>query len=78
MMFLTTPLGAWVEEGAVLGEIVDPFGEGRRAVQAGASGIVIGRTQIPLTNEGDAVVHIAHGEENDPIVPGDTGEGIFP
>lgn len=78
MMFLTTPLGAWVEEGAVLGEIVDPFGEGRRAVVAGASGIVIGRTQIPLTNEGDAVVHIAHGEENDPIVPGDTGEGIFP
>lgn len=79
MMFLTTPLGAWVEEGESLGEIVDPFGSGRMPIAAPCSGVVIGRTQIPLTNEGDAMVHIAHGDESEieyPLEPG--GDQIFP
>jgi uncharacterized protein len=79
MMFLTTPLGAWVEESGVLGEIVDPFGSGRQKVRAPCSGIVIGRAQIPLTNEGDAVIHIAHGDDGQAIEqPEDDGDAIFP
>lgn len=79
MMFLTTPLGAWVEESGVLGEVVDPFGSGRRHIRAPCSGVVIGRTQIPLTNEGDAVIHIAHGDDGQAIEqPVDDGDGIFP
>lgn len=80
MMFLTTPLGAWVDESDVLGEIVDPFGSGRMQIKAPCSGIVIGRTQIPLTNEGDAVIHIAHGDDEHDIEPliDDQGERIYP
>ncbi len=80
MMFLTTPLGAYVEENGVLGEIVDPFGSGRLAVTAPCNGIVIGRTQIPLINEGDAVVHIAHGDDDRDIVQplDDEGDSIYP
>ena len=35
------------------------FGKTLRAVYANRDGIVIGRTEAPLVNSGDAVVHIA-------------------
>ncbi len=82
MMFLTTPLGAYVSRDDVLGEIIDPFGERRQPVVAPCNGIVIGRTQIPLINEGDAVVHIAHAENEEDILEPDggdaDGDAIFP
>jgi hypothetical protein len=53
------PLGARVREGALLGVISDPFGANEAPVRATASGIVIGRSTTPLTNEGEAVYHIA-------------------
>ncbi len=43
----------------VLGVVSDPFGEREREVRAGFSGIVIGLTNLPLVNEGDALYHIA-------------------
>jgi len=55
----TTQLGATVEENQVLGIVADPFGEKEEKVIAAASGIVIGRTNIPLVNEGEALFHIA-------------------
>ncbi len=85
MVFLTTPLGAYVEESEILGEIVDPFGDGKTLIKASSNGIVIGRTQIPLTNEGDAVVHIAetgddisHNSSGDFELPDQEGLEIFP
>ncbi|WP_116598291.1 succinylglutamate desuccinylase/aspartoacylase family protein [Primorskyibacter marinus] len=50
--------GDYVEEGAVLGLISDPFGEAETEVIADAPGIVIGRTNLPIVNEGDALFHI--------------------
>ncbi|HMA97866.1 MAG TPA: succinylglutamate desuccinylase/aspartoacylase family protein, partial [Wenzhouxiangella sp.] len=43
----------------VLGAIADPFGESEQEIRAPFSGIVIGRLNLPLVNEGDAVFHIA-------------------
>ncbi len=43
----------------VLGMVSDPFGEAEREIVAPYSGIVIGRLNLPLVNEGDAVYHIA-------------------
>lgn len=57
---MVTPLGAQVDKGQLLGVISDPFGEREELVEAPVSGIVIGRVNIPLANEGEALFHIAH------------------
>ena len=54
--------GDWVERGAVLGVVSDPFGERELEIRAEATGIVIGRTNLPVVNEGDALFHIAEPE----------------
>jgi uncharacterized protein len=53
------PLGARVEKGERLGVVSDPFGVNERAVEATVDGLIIGRTTIPLVNEGEALFHIA-------------------
>lgn len=55
----TRALGALVNEGDVLGIVSDPFGENEEAVMAPTAGIIIGRTTIPLVNEGEALFHVA-------------------
>ncbi len=52
-------LGAHVEKDKLLGVISDPFGEVEYEVKAVFEGIVIGRTNLPLVNEGDALFHLA-------------------
>jgi predicted deacylase len=52
-------LGSHVSEREELGRIGDPFGGGEITVVSPVSGILIGMTQIPLVNEGDALFHIA-------------------
>lgn len=51
--------GDAVEAGTVLGAISDPFGETETEVTCDAPGIVIGRTNMPVVYEGDALFHIA-------------------
>lgn len=55
----TSALGTWVKRHDRLGVVADPFGERESEVPAPYSGIVIGRTHLPLVNEGDALFHIA-------------------
>ncbi len=57
------PIGARVKKGTLLGIVADPFGESEVAVKTLYSGIVIGRTNLPLVNEGDALYHIARFED---------------
>jgi predicted deacylase len=52
-------LGARVSVGETLAYISDPFGENEEAIVSSVSGIVIGRTRLPLVHEGEAVFHIA-------------------
>ena len=64
----TVGLGAYIEEGQELGRISDPFGIHEQVIIASFSGILIGRTNLPLVNEGDAIFHIARvGDENEAI-----------
>ncbi len=53
-------LGDRVEAGEVLAEIGNPFGEMLCHVVAVKSGIIIGKQNIPLVQEGDAMFHIAY------------------
>lgn len=51
-------LGQHVVTGERLGELHDSFGRRLTIVKADRDGIVIGRTEAPLVNSGDALVHI--------------------
>jgi predicted deacylase len=56
------PLGGQVKKGDVLGVIADPFGENEAAVTASTDGIIIGKSNLPLAHEGDALFHVARHE----------------
>jgi predicted deacylase len=51
-------LGSRVSTGQVLATISDPLGDEEETVVAGFDGIVIGRSNLPLAHEGDALFHI--------------------
>lgn len=52
-------LGAYVNKGQALGCIADPFGERELTVEASTDGIVVGRNNLPLVHEGEALFHLA-------------------
>lgn len=54
-----TALGSRVAKDELLGVISSPYGDNEMEVTSPAAGIVIGRTSLPLINEGDALYHIA-------------------
>lgn len=56
-------LGDHVLKGEVLATISDLFGEEMDRVPCNADGIVIGRQNLPLVQEGDAMFHIAYFHE---------------
>jgi predicted deacylase len=53
------PLGSKITANQKIGEIADPFDEHETAVISPAAGIVIGRLNLPLVHEGDALFHVA-------------------
>jgi len=53
------PLGARVKKETLLGVVADPFGTTETQLTSPYSGIVIGKTNLPLVNEGEAIYHIA-------------------
>jgi predicted deacylase len=68
MLVTRIRLGAEIEKGMELGRIHDPLGESQRAVRSPVHGILIGRTNLPLANEGDALFHIATFDELDHVI----------
>lgn len=62
-------LGERVEKGQTLAEINAPLGELIQKVVSTRSGIIIGKQNIPLVQEGDAMFHIAYfGKDEDEVV----------
>jgi len=51
--------GDMVEEGEQIGAISDPFGDMEIEVLAPLTGLIIGRSVMPIVNQGDALMHIA-------------------
>ena len=52
-------LGERVKKGEIIALISGPLGSDEEAVLAQSSGIVIGRTNLPVVNRGDALFHVA-------------------
>lgn len=59
VLHLDVDLGTRVAEDDTVATIVDPFGKQLSRLRARKPGLVIGHTQHPLVNQGDAVAHIA-------------------
>lgn len=59
LLRMSVPLGARVKRGQVIGRIADSIGENETRVKSPVTGIIIGRNNLPVVNEGDALFHIA-------------------
>jgi hypothetical protein len=64
--------------------ISDPFGEIETEVTTTASGLIIGRTNLPVVNRGDALFHVAQfprtaavGDVIDALGDEMTGDPLF-
>lgn len=64
-------LGDRVRKGQIVGIIGDPFGEAEVEVDSPVEGVVIGRLNLPLVHEGDALFHIAKVER-----PGEAAQAV--
>jgi predicted deacylase len=60
-------LGQIVERGEVIATVRDSVGRQLSRTRASRSGMVIGHTQQPLVNQGDAIIHIAELLDRDPV-----------
>ncbi len=58
--------GETVSKGDVLGVVADPFGETETELVCEQSGVIIGRANMPVVNEGDALFHVALTDGMDP------------
>ncbi len=72
MLSTVLPLGAKVTKDETLGYIDDPYSGEREPVVSNADGIIIGRLELPLVHEGDAIFHIARFETD----AGDVAEQV--
>jgi uncharacterized protein len=51
--------GELVKKSQVVGTITDPYGEMEVRLNAPAAGYVVGLNNMPVVNQGDALLHIA-------------------
>lgn len=59
ILHLEIELGDRIDKGTLVATIYDPFGKRRGRIVSPIDGIVIGHSQHPLVNRGDAIAHIA-------------------
>ncbi|MCI5048207.1 MAG: succinylglutamate desuccinylase/aspartoacylase family protein [Aquisalinus sp.] len=64
LLRLFKTVGEHVEAGDVLGAVSDPFGEVEEDIVADEPGLIIGRAELPVVNEGDALFHIARTKKD--------------
>ena len=50
-----------------MGTISDPLGEDELPILSSTDGVLIGRTNLPLVNEGDALFHLGVFTRPDPV-----------
>lgn len=60
-------IGDQVMKGQVMATVGDTFGELLTEVKASKEGVVIGKQNIPLVQEGDAMFHIAYFKDTDEV-----------
>jgi predicted deacylase len=61
-------LGDQVNDGEVLASIKNPFGVVEAKIEATETGVIIGKQNIPLVHEGEAVYHIAYFKKVEKVI----------
>ncbi|WP_144393127.1 succinylglutamate desuccinylase/aspartoacylase family protein [Pleionea sediminis] len=61
-------LGDYVSKGENLATVKDPYGEIIDTINSHADGVIIGKQNIPLVHEGEAVYHIAYFKQREESV----------
>lgn len=61
-------LGDYVDKGDILATISNPYGLKLDEVKSHAEGIIIGKQNIPLVQEGEAMYHLAYFKEPDDVM----------
>jgi predicted deacylase len=69
ILHMEKPLGSRINKNTRIGFIADPFGGGEMDVMSSVSGMVIGRLNLPLVHQGDAIIHVASVEKLKMISP---------
>jgi len=64
-------LGSHVKKDDIVGIIAAPYGEEETLLESPRAGIIIGLNNLPLVNEGEALLHIATFEESDALIAGE-------
>lgn len=57
--------GSHVEQGDILGLVSDPFGDVETEIVTEEAGLIVGRTNLPVVNEGDGLFHVARIRQRD-------------
>ncbi|WP_075610380.1 succinylglutamate desuccinylase/aspartoacylase family protein [Alteromonas pelagimontana] len=60
-------LGDHVNKGDKLASVADPYGAYLAAITSPAEGVIIGKQNIPLAQEGEAIYHIAYFKQPDSV-----------
>lgn len=61
-------LGERIKKGEVLGRVADALGENEKEIISSSTGILLGQTNLPVVNEGDALFHIARFDDSISVV----------
>lgn len=69
ILHMEKPLGSRINKNSRIGFIADPFGGREIEVVSPVSGMVIGRLNLPLVHQGDAIIHIALVDKLKMITP---------
>lgn len=64
---VVAPSGTKVHQGSVVAYVSDIFGEGEGEVLSPVDGIVIGHSNLPIVNQGDALLHVAEVKTFDTV-----------
>ncbi|MDX1631449.1 MAG: succinylglutamate desuccinylase/aspartoacylase family protein, partial [Thermoanaerobaculia bacterium] len=65
IFYIDCGLGERVDRKQVLGRVRIPFGGRSKVVRAPFDGLVIGYSSNPLVHQGDALVHLARGRDEE-------------
>lgn len=78
ILHVKVELGMHVQQGQLLAEVADPFGEHIEMIAAPYAGLIIGLTTLPLVHEGEAIFHLAHLNQADTLSCTDPQHEIEP